>query len=132
MREFSRGWRRKADVVAMVMACMLTGVWMRSRFVADRMDLAFGGRQHAVISAGGRLYWCGAIATSDWFDMKLGYSPATEAVAALERPMLVDLEHDPKLRRIVVPLLAPTIPLTLLSAYLILWKPRKQPVHRRG
>jgi hypothetical protein len=35
MREFFRGWRRKAGLVTLVMACAVMAMWARSRFIND-------------------------------------------------------------------------------------------------
>lgn len=39
MREFFQGWRRKTGVVALVMACGLMGMWMRSRVIRDEVRI---------------------------------------------------------------------------------------------
>lgn len=39
MREFFRGWRRKAGCVTLVMACFTMVGWTRSRFVFDNIDV---------------------------------------------------------------------------------------------
>ncbi len=127
MREFFHGWRRKAGCLALVMALILIGQWIRSRIVSDRMDVAWGGRQHAIISAGGSVYWWRDIAKADWFRVKVGYSPAEDVVMAQADYWRLERRH-PERSVIPIPLLFLAIPLTLLSAYLILWKPRPKPV----
>lgn len=42
MREFFRGWRRKLGCVALVIACALCTMWLRSVHTADGMVVAFG------------------------------------------------------------------------------------------
>jgi hypothetical protein len=37
MREFFRGWRRRAGVAALVMACAFAGMWLRSRVIVDTL-----------------------------------------------------------------------------------------------
>ena len=44
MREFFRGWRRKAGCISLVMALALMGVWIRSLSVMDLAIIAFGQR----------------------------------------------------------------------------------------
>ena len=42
MRAFFHGWRRKVACVALVMACMMMGAWIKSRFIADTISVTFG------------------------------------------------------------------------------------------
>ena len=39
MREFFRGWKRKLGVVTLVIACLFMGVWLRSHAILDRITL---------------------------------------------------------------------------------------------
>ena len=48
MFEFFRGWKRKAGVATLVMACTLAAAWVRSLFVTDFVNTGFIG---AVINA---------------------------------------------------------------------------------
>lgn len=55
MREFFRGWQRKWGCITLVMACLLMGMWIRSRIVND--FLATDGRDatYRIGSYGGEL-----------------------------------------------------------------------------
>ena len=46
MKEFFHGWRRKAGLVTLVMACLFLGLWLRSRFYED--DIRFRVGRHTV------------------------------------------------------------------------------------
>lgn len=37
MREFFKGWRRKAGCVALTVSCLLMAAWIRSRTIPDRI-----------------------------------------------------------------------------------------------
>lgn len=51
MREFFKGWRRKAGLVTLVIACMLMGLWMRSYGTMDQISYS----PYSVISVRGRI-----------------------------------------------------------------------------
>jgi hypothetical protein len=132
MREFFRGWRRKAGCVALVMACALMGAWIRSRAISDRIVIrryghiteylvselsGFGWKKEiewSLIAAGGVVT---DVPYCEWLGFKYGMRFAPEASLGLVAKVNVR----------IVPYWALTVPLTLLSAYLILWKPRTKP-----
>ena len=112
MQEFFKGWRRKAGCVALVMACVAMGMWLRSQFIEEGAGLFVGGRQYAMFSADG----------------ELGLS-----VTATQRKGLQSYWWTRELRHgyylgwpLVIRYMELAIPLTLLSVSLILWKPRKK------
>ena len=39
MREFFKGWRRKAGVVTLAMACLFLGLWFRSKWFVDDLSI---------------------------------------------------------------------------------------------
>jgi hypothetical protein len=45
MREFFKGWRRKAGTVLLLMAVAFTAVWVRSRSISDVLLVPIGTRQ---------------------------------------------------------------------------------------
>lgn len=38
MGEFFRGWKRKAGLLMLILACALTTAWMRSRHIVDQLE----------------------------------------------------------------------------------------------
>ncbi|MDB5347599.1 MAG: hypothetical protein JWP89_5976 [Schlesneria sp.] len=97
------GWRRKAGVATLVMACALSSLWVRSLAMP----------------------------------VETGYEFRTELRTSYIQIQLECAEHHDEesnepytvfenIFRFAVPYSAMTIPLMLLSAYLIIWKPRKQ------
>lgn len=111
MREFFKPWRRKAGVLTLVMACALIGMWLRSQLVEESAGLTVGARKYSLFSAGG----------------ELAFYFATPSL----RPGLRyywwsrEFQHGYRLGgRLVVWYMDFAAPLTVLSAYLLLSKPR--------
>ncbi len=131
MWSFVHGWRRKAGIVTLVMALAFMAAWVRSLNSAEKIDVHFGRSNLVFLSGCGRFvalhgYLCDVVfediegSRSIRFVLRVaqgtsGYSwsswPADE----------VSLSGN----RTLVPYWSVTIPLTLLSAYLILLKPSK-------
>lgn len=153
MREFFTGWRRKAGCIALVMACVLMAGWARS---ADTFDfVGANGRlsRVGIESVCGRIK---VIRTSPLGDPNLfnftsgpvehlEYVKTTadgkhELIPALGSPTwrldwigfhtsvgdYPTYSSTIRMSVLIVPYWAVVLPLTLLSAYLILWKPRKR------
>lgn len=120
MHTFFHGWRRKAGIISLVVACVMTGLWNRSLFVEDLV--AFPRRQ-AFDSLNGNLYWdSGAI-----FTFNPGWCAWRTHDLRNPRQLEVSLAHWEQSHSMRIPYWSMVSPLTLLSAYLLLWKPR----HRR-
>lgn len=112
MHTYFHGWRRKAGVVSLVMACLLCGMWVRSRIVGDGLLFQYLGKQRYFASAYGRIIW--------WsddnifpFDYSLG-GPLPAVHSVFEESQFT------------MPYWSLVVPLTLLSAYLLLVPSRKQ------
>ena len=125
MGEFFKGWRRKAGLVTLAMACVLTVMWMRSRRVFDVVEFTNGSQQHQIASASAKLYW-GAWEESDisahgrnqWYSIDLAFFKHPEEIAYLQLDAYANFDWT-------IPYWSLVLPLTLLSAWLILGKPRK-------
>ena len=111
MGEFFRGWRRKAGAVALMVALAATGMWFRSQYIEEGAGLFFYGRRYAIFSADG----------------EIGLSAgSTERTGLHSYWWTRELTHGYRLGwPLVVQYLEVAIAMTLLSACLILWKPRK-------
>lgn len=98
MREFFQGWKRKIGVVTLLMACVLLAGWIRSQSIRDEFLLTDYG-------CGSRHFLCS------------------------HRGEIQDIEYNSLLREEQTShrcsYALPTIPLTLLSAWLLLSRPRK-------
>lgn len=136
MREFFKGWRRKLGCVALVMAMILIVGWMRSAVYEDVIRFwVSNDRIQMFFSSRGTLSWWG------WSDVNL-WPPeiAWWYYAIPENGIGIEFPPDVARRRYrysepvdrsrfacwSVPYWWLVAPLTLLSAYLILWKPRKK------
>jgi hypothetical protein len=146
MREFLRGWRRKAGVATLVMAMALCGAWLRSLSIEDEVYFPIGQTMPVLLfSRDGYFVWA-KFGIVDWNDLK-GMSPHWRASAhnpqsRRHEPLFFEnvgftwrwwicaIVDDVVPRRgyrfFVISYGCLTIPFTLLSAYLILWKPRKR------
>lgn len=149
MREFFRGWRRKAGCVTLVMACVVAGMWMRSQERFDLLTIPTGSSSREVArSYKGRLYWFSYFESDpDYFDgWRSGWQSEYESVEGGHfDDWVVSVtgvtwsgfwgfefahhEHERvnyKVSVRSVPYSYIVFPLTLLSAYLLLSKPCKQ------
>ena len=100
MREFFRGWRRKVGCVTLVVAC---GLMVESLLTGEYNAELWDAFERSKQSISHEFKPDGSVV--------LDYGP--RAVYVLRRFSLV-------------PYLAVVLPLTFLSAYLLLWKPRKR------
>jgi hypothetical protein len=149
MAEFFKGWRRKLGIATLILACVFMAGWVRSQFTFDDLDIAFGDpfvdMAYTVRST------CNGIE----FMRVSGLPPAGEwsglsNLAALDenrntkyvspRPAQQETVrrwdwagfHFVDRRRMnwrhdeyMIPYWSIVIPLTLISAFLLLTKPRK-------
>jgi hypothetical protein len=142
MREFFQGWRRKIGCATLVMACVLMIGWVRSMREFHCLAVA---KNMIVQSTKGRvtlfwdnsdsrnpvLWWHGETTDEsydplqaqeglniDWRWSCAGVTLGAYTVQEGSRLARTDV-YDVRYWLLV-------IPLTLLSAYLILWKPRKR------
>jgi hypothetical protein len=134
MREFFHGWRRKLGVVILVIACALMGMWMRSRVTFDQVQFSLGARQHEIISDNEQIIWSSwKVSELDaWkasFHLGLSAQLARQIQAMQRYKMMQTLlerpPYEPPSTRSVSYWPVATI-FVGLSAYLILWKPRKR------
>ena len=144
--EFFKGWRRKAGLVTLVIACVVAIGWMRSYTTKEEVLIPAIRRQHAVLSADGMLFWMAWEEKSprlQWMSVPL-LAPGphdvytrhfpTSMLSLMDLSIVVDEQHLiirgsdlslPAYSRSVIGYWLLAIPLTLLSAWLILAKPRK-------
>ena len=108
MREFFKGWRRKAGCVLLLLAGVSTNLWLASfgewtytiTFRANRIDSSHG-----------------------WIEF---YDENAARMVDVEIGNGLSTTKEVNLPVLSVPYAAVTIPMTLLSACLILWKPRQR------
>lgn len=147
MREFFQGWRRKVGCVVLVVACVLASAWIRSVYVADLVTVQLGSFRALVLSGN---HQAGIFILRDtpvdvfirhrrdllagvheiWeFDRTRSFDSRLLAFQSLNADLLyVTYGVDSSTSQTTVPLILYwpiVIPLTLLSAYLILWPQRR-------
>lgn len=129
MRDFFRGWRRKAGVVGCITLVILAGFWIESFFGETRFtSIYFCEVEATVISKSGRLQieiWQygmqGAARTTyplkEWRELWLG--------ARYGSGVIVDKASLIRIDGYSLPYPIVFIPLTILSVVLLLWPQRK-------
>ena len=123
MSTFFDGWRRKAGCVLLVLACVFMAGWIRSRMIGDAIMFPVGRRQNAIVALNGTVHWWAVTnGPADW-----GFDSSDRPVDELTDEIHeLQIQLEPfQFRDWCVSYWSITVPLTLLSAYLILWKPRK-------
>jgi len=139
MGDFFKPWRRKIGVVTLVLACLFMAGWVRSHFYVDLVRI----ESHQLRSVGSMLMW---VKFGDWnefnnFSSKADFWETDNAKDVGWLYLRLNGADDWKfcgfkfgngfghnglrfLHYWVVPYYAVVLPLTLLSAYLLLSKPR--------
>jgi hypothetical protein len=144
MREFFHGWRRKLGCVTLVMALVLMVGWMRTRVVQDGVSLRISEQLfYSIASRDGTLHLVRASYTEPitgapfikWYTMprpddgkhitqmptmRWRWQAAKFGVGDLARPEVVFTFW-------ITPFWFPTGLLTIVSAWLLLSKPRPRP-----
>ena len=153
MGEFFKGWRRKAGLVTLAMACMLSMGWMRSYGIQDMIPVKDGESLHVVESIDGGLRWTRHVPppnsqTYSSQDIPVRWSSQDVSKIGSAKYWVVagmfnvewqwnwcgfhfaaaTIGNPPAKTRhdvLIIPYWSLVLPLTLLSAWLILGKPRK-------
>ena len=117
MGEFFRGWRRKAGLVSLATACLLMATWFRNHVVTPQT--AFLGTYPESIE------FLGFEIISDNGSLELFDTNGFEEIH-FQLPSGQTIMTEQNLPLLEVPYLWLVLPLSLLSAWLILAKPRKR------
>jgi hypothetical protein len=122
LHTFFHGWRRRAGCVALVMACVVASSWVRSNTAQEvvwfrRKDIAYVMRHEF-----GVLRW-------QW-----DFMSESEPTIGFSSYNFTDTFHGSDGRKwqfstlaIAAPHWALALPLTFLSIFLLIWKPRNRP-----
>jgi hypothetical protein len=124
MHVFFRGWRRKVGGVTLVMALAFAGLLVRSISSYDAMFFGHGNQQQLMISFDGILTWYSYPADGQLLQFK----PMSTSKHAPLRfwPELYTTRPPKNDWQLTIQYWWFATPLTLLSAYLILWKPQRR------
>ncbi|MDB5343655.1 MAG: hypothetical protein JWP89_2032 [Schlesneria sp.] len=144
MHTFFHGWRRKAGVVTLLMACVLVAMWVRSFHQRDAVIARLSAPLYELESfCGGILvgrtapspvpihlhWWSFPIYEGDKWDQDWFLQDFTvdrQSSGFRYRRGTLNVAGETHFWLLIVPYWSLILPLTLLSAYLILWKPRKR------
>ncbi|MDB5345602.1 MAG: hypothetical protein JWP89_3979 [Schlesneria sp.] len=135
MHTFFNGWRRKAGVVTLVMAVAMCSLWMRANLITDEITFQIADRRHTVISLRDGVIWISLDGhlrqTWMWESSAIGSAHLVNSMAMDITDVLTLIGNIEGLNPNgwVISHRNLVIPFTLLSAYLILWKPRKKPLN---
>lgn len=147
MREFFKGWRRKAGRVTLVMACAFAAGWVRSFSLEDRWYVILSGKSiHRVVSSPEGIAWelwgyPFQIFRPETIDQP-GPRWKSKAISPFGAFYQVDVIRDLKWcgfryrdgelisshfpsQLLIAPYWSLVIPLTVASAWLLLSKPRQ-------
>jgi len=134
MDDFFHGWRRKLGVVTLLMALVLMGGWLRSFSATDEIQIGIINQcLQEVRTSWGELHW------ASWKDRPISLRwtnwPAQQPSVHRKHFSEWLVRHEvrqsnadniTRLGQVVIfPYWSITIPLTLISAFLLLSKPRK-------
>ena len=126
MHTFFHGWRRKAGCVALVIACAITVVWVRSCLVIDNVRIPIGNRRVDLATCRGSLFF-------EVLPVPTHRNPNVPQPAFRNQFRWLVSQINPTLRSETWNLRGPiwcipfrqfAVVFALLSAYLILRKPR--------
>jgi hypothetical protein len=121
MREFFRGWKRKIGVMALVLACFVAVGWVRSLRVGDWIRIPIGEHAHFVLfthpgTFGGGLSDDPSAVARYRYDMSIW----TGERYTFRTPSIADRVYD----TVHLSYWSIVLPLTLISAWCLLTKPR--------
>lgn len=147
MREFFHGWRRMVGGVVLVMACAFMGLWTRSQQMRDSVQVRIADNAaYLFIWNESELVWQSlhldltetiqlrrfailGISVPDnhrhFYDRRQKAAAKEDYLHSVSFKPMGDSwrESEIKLAAWTIPHWSVVLPLTLLSAYLILWKP---------
>jgi hypothetical protein len=127
MREFFKGWRRKTGCVALMLACVVSCIWIRTTRYETEICCDLGGQRILIHADSGVVTWYWwKYRTVGGFDIRIRIADRTDVEYLFSKLGFVIMSPI----RLKLSCAQMVWPLTLLSAYLILWKPRKAPTTR--
>lgn len=132
MREFFKGWRRTVGCCLLLIVCIPAVAWLRSYFVEDRLAFTSGNFRYAISSLHGSVGWDRWINnppvngfgwSSQWLDQNQPVRARPAIYRARPGTALAQVQFESR----TTAYWPFVVPLSLLSAVLILWKPRPKP-----
>lgn len=134
MHSFFHGWRRKTGFVTLVMALAFVGGWIRSLSVTDSWQFPVGNRWHVGFVSHGGQFSCGWDNLEEAMSYEWRSFEWRKSVAYQFHNIRFDFSGGKapkcgggKPSQLMISYWSITLPLTLLSAYLLLVPSTKQP-----
>jgi hypothetical protein len=137
MSTYFQSWRRKVGCATLVMACLLAGLWLRSVTIVDDVFIAPSRAALVMFSSersrvGGSLDVSGAFTPLvqwsarpvSWENNSFGY--VDDDYSLRWGGIDIGASSNQDFMFCVAPYWTIVLPLTLLSAYLILWTPKRR------
>lgn len=130
MFDFFKGWRRKLGCITLLMAVVTTGLWIRTALAVDYGGFSYRGRQHVIMSIQGAILWTSIDGPGGYIEWQTT-RPDGPDLKGLPLPKYVEVwqqgipELHPRYWLIMYWWFA--VPLTLVSAWLILYRPPPKP-----
>ena len=124
--EFLIGWRRKAGLVTLAMAVVFAMAWIRGMIVYDVVKFTIGNQQIVLLCVDSAIVWeswnrNGDAPMWEWKRM----SPTNRTLTGVKIATIGGIPFSPVTFHFHIFTWWLVLPLTLLSAWLILGKPRK-------
>jgi hypothetical protein len=143
MREFFRGWKRKVGVVTLLMALAFMGGWVRSFWICDLIVAPNGGHSyHEIFSSGNWIGWvmvpCTKGTVPKTYRSFYGWHKSNVDRRVTEEGPFSSVSVHMEVKgagynfkyselanaHLIFPYPSIVVPLTLLSAFLLLSKPK--------
>jgi hypothetical protein len=143
MREYFRGWKRKVGVVTLMMACMSVIGWVKSHVYQDDIEVCIGTELIYSLVTHDLEVCLWRIRPLEESMSQCSFSWTSQPIDRRASPFFDEMRQQSVLgisytrddrsgldryHFLIIPYWLIAVPLTLLSAYLILWKPRKRVV----
>ena len=126
MGEFFKGWRRKVGCITLVFTILAATAWFRSYVLFDGLYFGIGKTQHALNLMSGTLYW------SRWYESAPRNCWESNDLLVNMPQLASQIQTQTPDSTMVggidvrFPCHVMVLGMTALSAYLLLWKPRKR------
>ena len=122
MSTLFQGCRRKAGCMLLVLACVMTGWWIRSHHACDTFSFPMLGKQHVIRLLAGRCSWSAGFPEGRYEWSMVSNARREDDILELYSLPVFPMNYRPWM----ISFRWPAIALTLLSTYLLLWKPRER------
>jgi hypothetical protein len=121
MGEVFKPWRRKFGALMLMAAVFVTFIWERSHVTVDSAVFSICGRTHHLFCLDGQIYWWSLDGVGN--ELSISSKKMNVKARAADLPLVRMQFERLHLKEWIVPCWSFFLPLTLLSAYLMLSRP---------